>query len=99
MTRRKRKRAIECGTRRRAVTKGELEFREPGFGAYERTLGPYGGRIVASAVDRTGKPVIVAVRFGKGLVVRTGLLEFASHLNGDRNAAALMEALWRNLSR
>lgn len=71
-----------------------------GFDAYEPTLSVGSdAEKVAAAVDAEGKPVIVAARFGKGLIVRTGLPGFASHLGRDRNAAALMERLWRRLSR
>ncbi|WP_354699858.1 hypothetical protein DSM112329_00116 [Paraconexibacter sp. AEG42_29] len=72
-----------------------------GFAGYERTLNltEDDPRLLASAVDASGKPVVAAVRFGKGLIIRTGLVDFASRLNADRNAAALMEAMWRKLSR
>jgi flagellar hook assembly protein FlgD len=71
-----------------------------GYGAYERTL-QVGreAKVVASAVATGDQPVIVAATFGKGLVIRTGLKDFASHLNRDRNAAALMESMWHKLSR
>jgi flagellar hook assembly protein FlgD len=71
-----------------------------GYEAYEptRDVGE-GGRPVAAAVDKDGRRVIVAATFGKGLVVRTGLVDFASHLGEDRNADALMESLWLQLSR
>ncbi len=69
-----------------------------GYAAYEPTRDP-GGRPVAAAVDGDGRRVIVATTFGKGLVVRTGLVDFASHLGTDRNADALMESLWLQLSR
>jgi flagellar hook assembly protein FlgD len=71
-----------------------------GFPEVERTIGAdAGGTLVASAVNAAGKPVVVANTLGKGLVVRTGLVGFASHLNADRNAAALMESMWLKLSR
>lgn len=71
-----------------------------GFDTYERTLavGPQ-DKELATAVDAQGKPVVVASSFGKGMVIRTGLAGFASHLNSDRNAAALMESMWLKLSR
>jgi hypothetical protein len=71
-----------------------------GYDAYEptRDVGP-GGKPVAAAVDADGRRVIVAATFGKGLVVRTGLVDFASRLGRDRNADALMESLWLQLSR
>lgn len=71
-----------------------------GYPSYERTVDPGPqARLVASAVNGDGKPVITAATFGKGLVIRTGLAGFASHLNADRNAAALMESTWLKLSR
>jgi hypothetical protein len=71
-----------------------------GYPVYERTLDPGDqGRLVASAVNADGKPVITAATFGKGLVIRTALAGFASHLGADRNAAALMESMWLKLSR
>ncbi len=70
-----------------------------GFDAYEptRVVGP--GRPVAAAVDKDGRRVIVAATFGKGMVIRTGLVDFASRLGKDRNTDALMESLWLQLSR
>ncbi|MCW3041733.1 MAG: hypothetical protein JWM31_3638 [Solirubrobacterales bacterium] len=78
--------------------KGTGSFR--GYGTYEptRAVAP-GSRILARAVDGAGGDVIVASTLGKGLVIRTGLAGFASHLNADRNAAALMESMWLKLSR
>ncbi|MCW2996641.1 MAG: hypothetical protein JWN65_190 [Solirubrobacterales bacterium] len=71
-----------------------------GYAAYEPTLDLGSeARPVAAAVDGAGRRVIVAASFGKGLVVRTGLPGFATRLNSDRNAAALMESLWLHLSR
>lgn len=71
-----------------------------GYDAYEPTLaGGTGGKVLAAAVDGIGRRVIVAARFGKGIVVRTGLPGFAAHLQDDRNADALVESLWSLLSR
>jgi hypothetical protein len=58
---------------------------------------------VAAAVDpaggSTGRAVIVAARFGTGLVIRTGLPGIAARLGPDRNTAALMGRMWTLLSR
>ncbi len=71
-----------------------------GYTTYEPTAAVGGGnKVVAAAVDGNGRRVIVATRFGKGLVIRTGLPELASRLSSDRNTAALMESLWLRLSR
>jgi hypothetical protein len=45
------------------------------------------------------KAVIVAARFGGGLVIRTGLPDFASHLKADVNVSELMGRTWTLLSR
>lgn len=70
-----------------------------GFDQFEVTasFGPDAKR--AAAAVAAGRAVIVAVRFGKGLVIRPGLPQFASRLSGDRNVAALMERSWTLLSR
>jgi hypothetical protein len=54
---------------------------------------------VASAVTQAGSPVVVATRFGAGLVLRTGLPEFAARLHLDPASAGLMDRLWTLLSR
>ncbi len=71
-----------------------------GYGSFEATqsVGP-GAELVASAVTADGRPVIVAVRYGRGLVVRTGLPELGARLAGDATAAALMNRIWALLSR
>jgi hypothetical protein len=71
----------------------------PGYDAYEPTRSVRPGRIVAAAGPETGRPVIVAVRLGKGLVVRYGLPAFTQHLSSDPNSAALMRRTWTLLSR
>jgi hypothetical protein len=71
-----------------------------GFDAYEATAGtgPHSA-VVASAVTATGSPVIVAARYGSGLVIRTGLPGFATRLSSDPASAGLMDRLWMLLSR
>jgi hypothetical protein len=71
-----------------------------GFDSYEETaaVGDEADS-VASAVTPAGRPVIVAARFGKGLVIRTGLPGFPTRLTPDPAAAGLMERTWTLLSR
>ncbi len=57
------------------------------------------GEPVASAIDGSDHTVIVAARLGSGLVIRTGLPDFASRLNDDSNTSELMDSTWRRLSR
>jgi hypothetical protein len=71
-----------------------------GYRSYEETdsIGPR-AKLAAAAGERTGRPVIVGVRFGRGLVIRTGLPEFASRLSRDPESAGLMRRMWEILSR
>lgn len=57
------------------------------------------GEPVASAVDGSDHRVIVGMRLGKGLVIRTGLPTFAARLSDDPDTSELMESTWRRLSR
>jgi hypothetical protein len=76
----------------------------PGVDAYEDTisLGP-DAKLLSNAV--TGKPegrtVIVAARFGKGRIIRTGYPGFAQQVaaNANPTVSALMARLWMLLSR
>ncbi len=70
-----------------------------GYPSFEATesVGP-GAELVASAVTTDGRPVIVAVRIGRGLVVRTGLPELGPRLGSDPGAAALLRRIWALLS-
>ncbi len=71
-----------------------------GFSSYEETTSPgKGNRVLAQAVnEKTNAPVVIAYRFGKGIVMRTGLPEFAMRLD-DGNTSELMERTWTLLSR
>jgi hypothetical protein len=70
-----------------------------GYSTYQATLSVgSGAELLASAVTPRGRPVVVAVRYGRGLLVRTGLPDFASRLGSDQNAAALLERIWALLS-
>ncbi len=53
---------------------------------------------VATAVTPRGAPVVVAARFGRGLVVRPGIAAFGSRLSTDRASAELMRRLWTLLA-
>jgi hypothetical protein len=50
--------------------------------------------LVASAVTPDGHPVIAAVRYGRGLIIRTGIAGLPASLGSDRNAAALVGRIW-----
>ncbi len=71
-----------------------------GFPGFEATasLGP-SEQLAASAVTGDGQTVIVAARLGRGLVIRTGLLDFANRLGADANSAQLVLRAWTLLSR
>jgi hypothetical protein len=58
-------------------------------------------RLLAAAVTENGRPSISAVRFGRGLVLRFGLPEFAGKLTRDETdtQTALMARTWTLLSR
>jgi hypothetical protein len=62
-----------------------------GFPGYEPTaaLGP-DEKLAANAVTPDGQTVLVAARYGKGLEIRTGALDFATRLNADRNTGELL---------
>ena len=66
-------------------------------GGYETTdsVGPQSA-LAASAVTPDGHPVIVAVRYGSGLVIRTGFAGFAASL-GNGSASALFGQIWSQL--
>lgn len=70
-----------------------------GFRGHELTaaLGPQ-EELAASAVNEEGETVLVAARFGDGLEIRTGLLDFATRLNADANAAQLVLRAWTLLA-
>jgi len=55
--------------------------------------------LVADAVTTQGRPVVVAARIGRGLVVRPGIPDFPQRLTPRPESAALMNRLWVLLSR
>lgn len=54
--------------------------------------------LVASAVTGDGHPVIAAARYGRGLVIRTGIAGLTTQLDSDRNAGALVGRIWTLLA-
>ena len=65
--------------------------------AWEPTLSPgREARRVSAAVtdDDDADEVILATRFGKGLVVRPGIADFPTRLNSDPASAELMGRIW-----
>jgi hypothetical protein len=70
-----------------------------GFRGYEATAALGDDEdLAANAVTDEGDTVIVASRYGDGLVIRTGLLDFATRLNADANAGQLLLRSWTLLS-
>jgi N,N-dimethylformamidase beta subunit-like protein len=64
------------------------------FEGYEQTREPgEGARIVASAQDDAGRRVIVAIRSGRGLVIRTGLPTWEQRMRNP-NVSALTRQAW-----
>jgi hypothetical protein len=71
----------------------------PGVPSWEPTTAVGGeAEAVSTAVTPDGTPVVVAARFGDGLVVRPGMPAFASRLSRDRATAELMGRMWTLLS-
>ncbi|MCW3010445.1 MAG: hypothetical protein JWO90_849 [Solirubrobacterales bacterium] len=66
----------------------------PGVAAYESTSRLDDGELVADAVTTQGRPVVLAARYGRGLVIRTGIPDFAQRLTPRPESAALMNRLW-----
>jgi hypothetical protein len=67
----------------------------PGVGAWEATRSVGGeSRLASTAVTPDGEEVIVAARFGEGLVIRTGIPGFASRLSSDAASAELLGRIW-----
>jgi flagellar hook assembly protein FlgD len=52
-------------------------------------------KLASSAVtEEDSRAVIVAARFGDGLVIRTGIPGFATRLSGDETSAELLRRIW-----
>ena len=63
----------------------------PGVDAWEETLDPgREGEAASTAVTPESKPVIVALRFGRGLVIRPGIRAFATRLSSDPASSELV---------
>lgn len=68
-----------------------------GLGAYEPTIDVRGGAnavLSAAATQDTDRQVIVAVRSGKGIVIRTGLPEFSAGVRENAELAELLDRTW-----
>ena len=68
-----------------------------GIDAFEQTLDIPGGSdaVAAAAATQDGdRQVIVAARFGQGLVIRTGLPDFSASLRDDADLAELLDRTW-----
>jgi hypothetical protein len=69
-----------------------------GFTTVETTTGVQAGaRLVAGAGPREDRPVVVAVRTGRGYVIRTGLPQWSARLDTDRGANQLTTRMWKLL--
>jgi hypothetical protein len=67
----------------------------PGVRAWEPTERLTGeARELSSAVTPAGDKVIMATRFGRGIVVRTGVPGFATRVRRDRASFELVERIW-----
>jgi hypothetical protein len=72
----------------------------PGVASYEATTAVGdAGELASSAVTDDGAAVIVAVRYGRGIVIRTGIPGFATRLGTDQNSAQLVRRTWQLMSR
>ncbi|HEV2777211.1 MAG TPA: N,N-dimethylformamidase beta subunit family domain-containing protein [Solirubrobacteraceae bacterium] len=68
-----------------------------GFGLYEQTIDVRGGAgaVAAAAATQEGDAqVIVAARFGRGLVIRTGLPELSARVRETPELAELLDRTW-----
>jgi len=66
----------------------------PGVTRFEETSTGGTARRVAAATTPAGRGVIVASRFGKGLVIRTGLPDLPASLSSDDQTAQLVRRIW-----
>jgi len=71
-----------------------------GYARCEETAAlPSRGTVVSAAGPAVGRPVLLAYRLGKGLVIRTGLPQWSARLRTDPVAAQVMRRIWAQLSR
>jgi hypothetical protein len=70
-----------------------------GYTKIEETVAPGGAKVLSTAVTEDGRVVVVALRAGRGTVIRFGLPELPSRLSTDPDAQGLMERSWQLMSR
>jgi hypothetical protein len=71
----------------------------PDFEGYEVTRSPgQDNRVVSAAQTDDGRQVIVAIRSGKGLVIRTGLPTFEERVSNP-NVSTLIRKVWEVFSK
>jgi FlgD Ig-like domain len=70
-----------------------------GYSVAEETTSPGTARVLASAVDGEGATIIVALRVGRGIVIRFGLPELPARLSTDPDVQGLMGRTWDLLAR
>jgi hypothetical protein len=70
-----------------------------GYTQLEATASPGSAKVEADAITPGLQPVIVALRVGKGRVLRYGLPELPSKISSDPQVSALLERSWTLLSR
>ena len=71
-----------------------------GITSFEQTLDVRGGDaaiVAAAAVPAGERRVVVAARFGRGIVIRTGLPELSASLRANPALAALLDGTWTTL--
>jgi hypothetical protein len=70
-----------------------------GYTELEATASPGSATLVADAITPGLQPVIVALRAGRGEVLRYGLPQLSTKISSDPQVAALLERSWTLLSR
>ncbi len=70
-----------------------------GYSVAEETTSPGKAGVLASAVDGEGATIIVALRVGRGVVIRFGLPELPARLSTDPDVQGLMGRTWDLLAR
>lgn len=68
----------------------------PNVAAWEatRSIGTEAELASSAVTEESGRAVIVAARFGDGLVIRTGIPGFAARLSTDESSAELFGRIW-----
>ncbi|MBU3675338.1 MAG: hypothetical protein FGM34_09885 [Solirubrobacteraceae bacterium] len=70
-----------------------------GYTRIEETVSPGRAKVLSSAVTDDGRVVVVALKVGRGTVIRFGLPELPGRLGSDPDAQGLMERSWQLMSR